>query len=63
DDPTPTARLRATGAVLFTTLELPLVSVVRVTSSWPSGNWGGDPGVRPATRSAPARLASWLLGR
>jgi hypothetical protein len=62
DDPTPTARLRVTGAVLFTTLELPRVSVVHVAGSWPSGSWGSDPRA-PATRSVPARLAGWLLGR
>ena len=63
DDPTPTARLRATGAVLFTTLELPRVSVVRITGAWPSGSWETDARARTASRSAPARLACWLLGR
>lgn len=54
-------RLRATGAVLFATLETPRLHLVRSLGSWPA--------VSPIERerrgiaASAARAANWLLGR
>ena len=61
----PQARLHATGAVLFTTLEMPQPVVVAAAGTWaPSQPHAMDfSGPLSTLGSGASRCVSWLLGR
>jgi len=64
DGRTDGARLHATGAVLFATLELTRPNLVSMVGTWPGAqDPPGHRGRRARVGSGAARCASWLLGR
>ena len=54
-------RLRATGAVLFATLDMPRPQFVRTIGTWPSAT--PEAPARGSIAATAARAVSWLLGR
>ena len=56
-------RMQATGAVLFTTLELRRPLLVHTAGTWPGASTPEAGAHRGSLRASLARGALWLLGR